>query len=73
MHPREVIVEIDTKAGPEQMPVFTTELKDNSFVRVGYPLETNNGHHLVELPNETVRGQWRVWVKREDVLEEAPT
>lgn len=70
MHPREVIVEIDTKVGPEQMPIFVNELRDGRYVPIGYPVDTLNGHHLVELPSETARGAWRVWVKREDVVGE---
>lgn len=69
MHPLEVVVEVTTKTGPEQLAVFQEEIQEDNFVRIGYPVDSVNGHHLVELPSETARGAWRVWVKREDVHE----
>ena len=67
MHPDEVLVQVETRSGPEQLPVFLDEIQEDNFVRIGFPVDTANGHLLVELPSETARGSWRVWVKREDV------
>lgn len=69
MHPSETVVEVATKTGPEQLSVFPDEIQEDKFVRIGFPVDSSQGHHLVELPSETARGSWRVWVKREDVIE----
>lgn len=71
MHPREVIVQVETKTGPEQVAVFDTALQGDNVV-IGYPLDAVNGHLLVQLPNETARGVWRVWVSKDDVSEDVP-
>lgn len=67
LHPSEVVVAVDTTEGREQLAVDRRSLHDNSL-EVGWPVGTHNGHWLVELPRETFRGAWRVWVARDQVI-----
>jgi hypothetical protein len=62
LHPNEVVVEVRTLDGAERLVVDKRAIEANSL-SVGAPLREDDGHHLVELPRETVNGQWRVWVK----------
>jgi hypothetical protein len=62
-HPSEKIVKIETTDGPEQLVVDQRSIQDQSL-DVGYPVGNHNGHLLVELPRETFRGAWRVWVDK---------
>lgn len=66
-HPREVVVSVDTKDGPEFLVVHEKALSDNQ-VEIGYPIGQNDSEFLVELPRETTRGSWRVWVPNINVL-----
>ena len=66
-HPSEKVVKIETIEGPEQLVVDKRSIQDQSL-DVGFPVGQNNGHLLVELPRETFRGAWRVWVNREIVV-----
>ena len=68
MHPGESLVIIDTKDGEEELFVDKTLVSARS-IPVGYPLGTSNGHVLVELPRETMRGKWRVWVEKAQLSE----
>lgn len=63
MHPGESLVVIDTKDGEEEL-FLDRNLVSARSIPVGYPLGTSNGHVLVELPRETMRGKWRVWVEK---------
>jgi hypothetical protein len=62
-HPSEKIVKIETTDGPEQLVVDKRSIQNQSL-DVGYPVGKHNGHLLVELPRETFRGAWRVWVEK---------
>lgn len=67
-HPSEKIVKIETTEGPEQLVVDQRSIQNQSL-EVGFPVGRQNGHFLVELPRETFRGEWRVWVDKGIVLE----
>lgn len=62
-HPSEKVVKIETTEGPEQLVVDRRSIQEQSL-DVGYPVGQHNGHFLVELPRETFRGAWRVWVEK---------
>lgn len=68
MHPGEALVVIETKDGEEEL-FLDKGLVTARSIPVGYPLGTSNGHVLVELPRETMRGKWRVWVERAQLRE----
>ncbi len=66
-HPSEVVVEIITNNGPEEVVVHERSIKDNSL-EIGYPVDVSKKEYLVELPRETLSGSWRVWVSQELVF-----
>ena len=66
-HPSEKVVRIQTAEGPEQLVVDHRSIH-NQTLDVGFPVGKNNGHLLVELPRETFRGAWRVWVEKNIVI-----
>jgi hypothetical protein len=64
LHPSEVIVEVATVDGSEQLVVDKRSIRADS-VAIGAPLRKDEGRQLVELPRETMSGLWRVWVRPE--------
>lgn len=66
LHPSEVIVEVRTAEGVERLVVDVDSI-ENSAIEVGSPVGKRNGHFLIELPRETFRGSWRVWVSKDDL------
>ena len=62
-HPSEKVVRIETLDGPEQLVVDRRSISEQSL-DVGYPVGQHDGRYLVELPRETFRGAWRVWVDK---------
>ena len=74
-HPSEAVVSVTTADGRhEELIVDKRSLEQSNeggnALRVGYPLKKQLGQFLIELPRETMRGKWRVWV-RENELESA--
>lgn len=70
-HPNEVLVSVSTTGGgKEELFVDRRSIK-NDTIEIGYPVGRKRSSFLVELPRETVRGQWRVWVSRRSLVEEA--
>ena len=68
MHPSEVLVEIATNGGREEMFLDRRQLDGWSSVSIGFPVTLDSsGYSLVELPRETARGQWRVWVSKDSI------
>jgi hypothetical protein len=74
LHPHEVMAVIDTLTGPEEL-VIHAPAGAPTHIDVGYPIAVNKDNYLVELPSETARGAWRVWVTGEttdrDIMEAA--
>ena len=67
-HPSEAVVSVTTADGKqEQLIVDKRSLEGRGSLRVGYPLRSEDDRYLVELPRETMRGSWRIWVKRDDL------
>jgi hypothetical protein len=65
--PSEKIVKILTAEGPEEVAVHSSLIKGNQM-EVGYiGARQGTGLALVELPRETLKGKWRVWVSRADL------
>ena len=67
IHPNEVVISIPTRDGPEKLVVHRRSLHD-SALEIGYPISEEGPHYLVELPRETMRGLWRVWVAKSDLM-----
>ncbi|MDR3497082.1 MAG: hypothetical protein P4L82_20995 [Ancalomicrobiaceae bacterium] len=68
MHPSEQLVTITTRDGREELFVDGSQIEQDS-IPVGFPVGRSNGHVLVELPRETMRGNWRVWVDLKQLTE----
>ena len=71
-HPSEALVAVRTADGVLENVIVDRRSIDNDTIDVGFPVASDEKRFLVELPRETVTGQWRLWVKREDVLERVP-
>jgi hypothetical protein len=70
LHPRESIVLIDTIMGPEELVVDESTAR-LAAIDVGHPIAINDRNYLVELPAETSKGAWRVWIGEESILNRA--
>lgn len=67
-HPSEAVVSVNTADGKhEELIVDRRSLEGRESLRVGYPIRRDNHRVLIELPRETMRGSWRIWVKEEDL------
>ncbi len=71
-HPSEAVVAVTTAEGNQEELIVDKRSIDHpregvSTLRVGYPLKSEAGRYLIELPRETMRGTWRIWVKRNEV------
>ena len=53
----------------ERLVVDRRSLKDY-MIDVGYPVGSREDYFLVELPRETMSGQWRVLVPRTDLVDD---
>ena len=72
-HPSEVLVSIPTaEGGEEKLVVDRRSIEENESIEIGYPIAKTADSFLVELPTETVRGMWRIWIPQSSLIEEAP-
>lgn len=62
----EVLVAVSTPEGEAEILLDSVSV-DRDRIEVGSPVGRMNGHLLVELPRETTRGEWRVWVDKADL------
>lgn len=70
-HPSERMIAVNTADGVrENVMVDRRSIKDDA-IEVGYPVASEEGKYLIELPRETTTGQWRVWVNASEVFEGA--
>lgn len=70
LHPSELVVQVATEQGPQNLVVDKQSVKDNS-ISVGSPLgRRDKDFWLVELPRETMNGAWRVWVATDQLINE---
>ena len=66
-YPQEVLVQILSVDGEKRMLIDKRALK-GEFVGVGTPISAAEGNsYLVELPRETIGGEWRVWVSADQL------
>ena len=63
--PSETVVAIWTVTGVEEVIVHASQVDANG-VEVGF-IGQKGDDFLVELPRETLRGRWRVWVPKSAV------
>jgi hypothetical protein len=67
LHPSEMVVTVRTRDGSEELVIDPRSLKNDSLV-IGWPVGTDDGFRLVELPRPTSRGARRVWVSKDDLV-----
>lgn len=67
-HPSELMVSITTSNGKETLIVDKHSVVDNAL-EIGYPVGRRDNFLMVELPRETMSGQWRVLVPDDAVSE----
>ena len=67
--PGEVVIELSTAAGGTvQVIVHEFDISDEDTIEVGHPIQHTEEKSLVELPRESISGQWRVWVSAKSVV-----
>lgn len=71
LHPSELVASVRTKVGTEELTIHPRSLKDNT-VTVGWPVGSDGNYRLVELPRPTSRGARRIWVNKDDLIEDEP-
>lgn len=67
LHPDEVVIALETRDGIEGLVVDRQHL-DDDYLHIGWPVGGDGAFYLVELPRETFRGRWRVWMKKDKLL-----
>lgn len=70
LHPSERVVEVTTSNGKERLVVDKRSIEAGT-IAVGSPIARKTDLWLIELPRETMGGSWRVWVKRNLLVEDA--
>ena len=68
LHPSETVVAIKTLSGTENLVIEKQAVKDG-FISIGYPIRHEAKGYLIELPNESQGGVWRVWVAHDQIKE----
>lgn len=71
-HPSESLVAIKTADGSVAEAIIYRQSIIDDTIDVGYPVGVDGDSYLVELPQETVDGRWRIWVDRLDILDSLP-
>ena len=69
LHPSETVVAVKTADGTQRLVVSTRSLQKAS-IPIGWPLGEREDAVLVELPREAQNGAWRVWVAKNQLIEE---
>jgi hypothetical protein len=64
--PSETVVEIRTVTGSTEEVIVDSSQVDASGVEVGF-IGQRGDEVLVELPRETLKGRWRLWVPKSTV------
>ena len=71
--PSQVVVLISARDGTHYLVLNKHSLDSKNTIDVGRPVgrRPEDNSLLVELPDETDDGLWRVWVGRNDIVEQA--
>lgn len=67
-HPSEVVVAVTTSDDREEQVVVDELSLEGDGLEIGWPIDVRGNESLVELPRETVRGSWRLWVPSDALL-----
>ncbi len=69
LHPSEVVIAVTTADGASEEVLVDNQSLRNDALEIGYPVATEVDRTLVELPRETARGSWRLWVPTSALME----
>jgi hypothetical protein len=69
LHPDECVVAVRTESGNDEILTIDRRSLSDNLLDVGYPVGARNGSVLLEMPRETQRGHWRLWVPRSEIFE----
>lgn len=69
LHPSEAVVAVKTTDGQERLVVSKRSIQQDS-IQIGWPIGEKDDLALIELPRETQTGAWRVWVTKDQLVEE---
>jgi len=67
LHPSQVSVSISAQDGQHYLVINRNSLDRASTIEVGQPVGVRGEYFLVELPEETDGGVWRVWVAKSEL------
>jgi hypothetical protein len=67
LHPSQVSVTINAQDGQHYLVINHNSLDQASTIEVGQPVGRRGEYFLVELPEETDGGMWRVWVAKDEL------
>ncbi|MGO1076727.1 hypothetical protein [Inquilinus sp. CA228] len=67
-HPSELVVALTTADGHREELIVDQRSIKNDTLGVGYPIGKEKNRLLIELPRETLRGLWRVWVSSDTIV-----
>lgn len=70
LHPSQVVLSINAEDGMHYIVLNKNTLK-NSTIDVGHWVGRRGDFYLVELPEETDSGTWRLWVSKSELTEPA--
>ncbi|MSP66842.1 MAG: hypothetical protein EXQ96_01850 [Alphaproteobacteria bacterium] len=70
-HPSERIVVVVAADGSREQLIVDLRTLQNDMMEIGYPVGVSGDKLLVELPQETMQGAWRVWVRKDAVIDKA--
>jgi len=68
-HPSEVVVAVHTADGGTEKLIVDRRSIHDDMLDVGYPVGEDQNRWLIELPRESLRGIWRVWIARNALIE----
>ena len=68
-HPSEVLIGVTTDRGQETLIVDRRSIRNNTL-DVGFPVGETGEYFLIELPRETMSGEWRVLVPKSTLIEQ---
>jgi hypothetical protein len=66
--PSETVIAIKTSSGHDEEVVVHKSLTENNTVQVSR-IGSDNERVLVELPRESVSGNWRIWIPQSVLAE----
>ena len=67
LHPSQVSVCIRAQDGQHYLVINRNSLDQASTIEVGQPVGLRGEYSLVELPEESDGGVWRVWVAKDEL------